>query len=776
VDDVGLEDLLVSRGVLATGQLGQLPGPGSARDRVLAAGLITSGELERLVAEAIARTPTPPAGVPRTALETRDSDLIVHRRAHTVTSDRPPAADSSPSKAGGYPELAPGAIVVTETGGELVVERELGRGGMGIVYLVRDPRLKRRAALKLVRGGGGPQRVERFRREAEVTAHLAHPGVPPVYEAGLTADGLDYLLLRYVDGRSLSELLGRVDRQRAHHRRWLRRRRFVPPRDLLQALIRAGETLAYAHSRGIVHRDLKPDNIMVGAFGEVLVMDWGLARDAREASDRASRPTPAAQRETLVGTVAYMAPEQAREDEVDARADVFALGAILFEVLTGRPPFVAPNFMQTLELARAGAVPRARDLVPEVAVELDAIAARATAARPEERYATAEALVDDLRAFIEGRAVSVYEYRPREWVVRTARAHPTLVMALALLAAGVVVVVEVERAAREEQVRDARADALDRWADLERRPASQFDAKLGQAWTALQAADRWHGLAPDAPDAASARLRAAFLLGEIAYNGEQWALAEQAFRQALLLGVDDVRAMRALERVQVARTAAAERRRRELRDLLEKIEASDGMHPEQHVDAVFEVVRRAEGATAELTTRLEAIADELARVQREALRATAYVDTDLAALDVALEAWRAQDLDGPPLAGADAERLAEAQARLAARAGRHAGADAPWLLVVAQRQATTVAPGRRQLAFVLCEALGRLNDPAAVPALRRYVLAEADGHRAAAAGRALVRLGHEALAAAATTRRFGPGSPYAEEIRHLIDVRSSGGS
>lgn len=796
LDDEALRQLLVSREVATPEQLAALGGEGPLRARVVASGLVSPAELDRLVAESLARVPTPLTGVARSALETKDSGFTVapRDRARTVTTE----GRGGDASRDGYPELPAGAVVRTRSGRELVIERELGRGGMGVVYLVHDAQLRRQAALKLMRRGGGPQRLERFRREAAITAHLAHPGVPPVYESGATEDGKEYLLLRYVAGRALSELLGRVDRTRARHR-WLGRRGpWAPPRELLQVLVRVGETLAYAHSRGILHRDLKPDNVMVGAFGEVMVMDWGLARDAREERDlAASASPPGAPRETLVGTVAYMAPEQAREEEVDQRADVFAVGAILHELLTGRPPFAGAEFMDALEQARRGEVRRARDLVREVAPELDAIAARATAPDPRDRYASAVEFTDDLRAYLEGRPVSVHRYGPGEWARRQLRAHPTIAVALALLVAGVLAVAQTERRVRQEQVRAARFDALTAWADLERRPRSDLEARLGQAWAALQAADRWHGLAPDDEEAARARLRAAFALGEIALGGEQWSLAHQAFTQALHIGIDARRARSALERVAAARAAHAERRLTELRTFLDRIEADDpergapaqapdggrvrrarpgggpglARRPEELLDAAFEVVRRADGAAPELAARLDAITDELAAVQRDTLLSALGPDDgpDLAqALREAADALVA----GGPLDAPQRRALDLAQARLAARVGRHPGTDAPaWLLAVADRQAAAVAPGRRRLAQVLCEALGRLDDASVVPALARHAAAEADPLLAAAAGRALVRLGQERLATAAAERRFGPGSPFSHEVRRVLATR-----
>jgi serine/threonine protein kinase len=249
-----------------------------------------------------------------------------HTRASPSTHDTDPSATYAQTA---VPDL-PGKVAVP--GYEVL--GEVARGGMGVVYRARDPRFERAVAIKVMHAG---QDAQRFVVEAQVTAQLPHPGVPPVHELGRLADGRPFLAMKLIEGRTLGdEMKGATAADL--------------PR-LLAAFERICETVGFAHARGIVHRDLKPANVMVGAFGEVLVMDWGLAKDSRRAEGgtrteaTVALPLVAAARaadtlQTLAGTVkgtpAYMAPEQARGEAVDSRADVFALGGILAAILTRR--------------------------------------------------------------------------------------------------------------------------------------------------------------------------------------------------------------------------------------------------------------------------------------------------------------------------------------------------------------------------------------------------------------------------------------------------------
>jgi len=393
---------------------------------------------------------------------------------------------------------------------ELIHRRVLGQGGMGVVHLVLDPRLGRRAALKVLRAPVTPSRVRRFRREIAVTSRLDHPGIPPVYEAGLTPAAQHYLLMRYVQGESLAELFARRSQlEGSKKKEWHK-----DTRELLHALVKVGEAVSYAHSRGIVHRDLKPANIMIGSFGEVFVMDWGLARDLHESSDEdqwirselgigvGDAPVGITQDGAILGTPGYLAPEQARGEDVDAKADVFSLGAVLAELLTGKPPVIGPNVLAVLGLTRGGEVEFPHQRFVTVDPELDAIATRALAPVATNRYESAEAFTSDLRNYLEGRNVAAYRYRPIERARRFVRRHPVLATAFGLSAV-LYLTVHVLIGRNERALAEATA------AQAEQR-AGQVAAFVGQ--------------------------------GEAALDRHDGAAARERFLQALALDSTDVRA------------------------------------------------------------------------------------------------------------------------------------------------------------------------------------------------------------------------------------------
>jgi serine/threonine protein kinase len=267
--------------------------------------------------------------------------------------------------------------------GRYVLMDEVGRGGMGTVYRARDERLGRDVAIKVAHHTLASAGLERrMRTEARVLAALEHPGIVPVHDVGTVHDGRMYYVMKLVDGSSLERLLEGLESRD----------------EQLRLLERICEPVAFAHSRGVVHRDLKPANIMVGAFGEVLVMDWGVARVLAEAD---SGPEPqgedgapgATAPGTVMGTPGYMSPEQAAGGaaQADQRADVHALGAILARMLSGQEP--------------SGRFPPE---LPRLPKRLRAIVERAMAPDPRTRYEDAGALARDIARFREGRPVEAW--------------------------------------------------------------------------------------------------------------------------------------------------------------------------------------------------------------------------------------------------------------------------------------------------------------------------------------------------------------------------------
>jgi serine/threonine protein kinase len=288
--------------------------------------------------------------------------------------------------------------------------RYVACGGMGSVWLAEDTVLKRRVALKVLDLAGPADDLDvRLLREARILASLEHPGMVPVHDAGTLADGRAFCCMKYVEGQTLAQHIATLN---------------LP--DRLRLLERIAEPLDFAHARGFIHRDLKPDNVMIGAFGEVLVMDWGLAKvgvTSLEAGETeiatAVQPTQNSLRVTgqgsVLGTRGYMSPEQARGDiEVDQRTDIFSLGAILTFMLTGSAPGELP--------AASGSVPR----------PLRAICEKAMAADPNARYQSARGMTADITHYLNGEPVSAYPEGLLERSGRVFTRHRTAVVLVAV--------------------------------------------------------------------------------------------------------------------------------------------------------------------------------------------------------------------------------------------------------------------------------------------------------------------------------------------------------
>ncbi|CAN5431907.1 hypothetical protein BH11MYX1_BH11MYX1_18090 [soil metagenome] len=355
---------------------------------------------------------------------------------------------------------------------------EHARGGLGRIVRAVDRRLGRTVAVKeLLRRDDWHE--ARFVREALITARLEHPGIVPVHEAGRWPNGDPYYVMKLVEGRTLKELM-------CTHR---------SPRErlaLLQHVIAVADAVGYAHSEGVVHRDVKPSNVIVGSFGETIVVDWGLARDIRD-----TVPEPAQEvlaegsgvatiSGKVVGTPAYMAPEQARGELVDARADVYAIGAVMYELLAGKVPHHDETPRAMLDRVIAGPPVSLASLAPTVPPDLADIVGKAMARMPEERYANATLLAEDLRAFQTGKLVSAHAYTPWQLVrKRLAQHRGVVVVALAsAIALGAVGVESVRKVVAERDIargERGRADSARVLAE-----AKQRELVLLQAETSLR--------------------------------------------------------------------------------------------------------------------------------------------------------------------------------------------------------------------------------------------------------------------------------------------------
>jgi tetratricopeptide (TPR) repeat protein/tRNA A-37 threonylcarbamoyl transferase component Bud32 len=364
------------------------------------------------------------------------------------------------------------------------------RGGIGEVWLAKDTEIGRQVALKRLR----PNRLdhkERFLAEAQITGQLEHPGIVPVHDLGIDENGQAFYVMSFIRGRSLLEAI------EAHHAGGpvSAEAREVERVRLLEVFVKVCQAVAYAHHRGVIHRDMKPDNVMLGPFGEAVVLDWGMAKvlnqpelpaGAEPVQPSYSGGSGETAEGAVMGAPAYMAPEMAagRAAEADERTDVYLLGATLYHVLTGRAPREGTSQSEVMALARTASPPSPRRLRPDVPRALDAVCTKAMAHRPADRYAGALALAQDVERYLAGAPVSAYREPLPARVWRWCKRHPRALgraaaaaLALALVVAGGAWVREILRRA-EQDVREAEAAKRD--AELQAQEVAEKKAKAEQ--------------------------------------------------------------------------------------------------------------------------------------------------------------------------------------------------------------------------------------------------------------------------------------------------------
>ncbi len=427
------------------------------------------------------------------------------------------------------------------------IKGEIARGGMGAILEVFDGDLRRKLAMKVVRpregapdDAAGVDKVVlcRFLEEAQVTAQLSHPGVVPVHELGIDSQGRVFFTMSLVKGHDLKHVFDEVHQGSGD---------WTQPR-ALGALLKVCETMAYAHSKGVIHRDLKPANVMVGEFGEVYVMDWGLAKLAGDADRRGLRPDLAAAEHatrghfatervttdrrdaagldpssslltmdgTIVGTPSFMSPEQARGEALDHRSDIYAAGAMLYALLTGQNPYAAARAavspIAIVQAIHKGPPIGVSKLAHDVSPELVAVCEKAMAREPGARYASMQALADDVRAYLEGRVVKAHATGAwaefRKWVGRNKGTASALAGFLLAVIGGISVTAYIQQGRAEDQKQNAereRALRLNETAAKERETKAKEDVlRLADVKVARDLEVRQESLWPPLPANAEA--------------------------------------------------------------------------------------------------------------------------------------------------------------------------------------------------------------------------------------------------------------------------------
>jgi serine/threonine protein kinase len=445
-----------------------------------------------------------------------------HLKAHGGDPQRSLAAVAHPSTLGDVaasvadPELqaslaAAGATLATtadfrpaEDGLRYHILRPHAQGGLGVVSVARDAELGREVAFKEIQARYAEDATQRgrFVREAEITGGLEHPGVVPVYGLGRYADGRPYYAMRFIRGESLKEAAAQLHAGKAGY----------TLRGLLARFVAVCNAVAYAHSRGVLHRDLKPANVMLGPYGETLVVDWGLAKvvgrepeDGDSSSELTLQPPSGegslTEAGSALGTPAFMSPEQARGEVAELRpaTDIYSLGATLYALLTGRPPVQGRDTAEVLEKVRQGDWPPPRHAKASVARALDAVCLKAMALKPAARYGSALELAADVERWLADEPATAWREplltRAGRWVRRHRGKVAATVAAsfVALLLGGAGMVWRLNEQARRRA--DSERQGAYASAAMEQEAEFQAKSQWAEARAALERAEAYLSVA-----------------------------------------------------------------------------------------------------------------------------------------------------------------------------------------------------------------------------------------------------------------------------------------
>ncbi len=498
--------------------------PGSQSIRAALETRQTDQRLEATVdTDELGATAAPNALAP--SARAAESDVAADRQPSETDPNKP----DDPTCPLGGPADPTGTSTRTgqQAGNRFIIEGLHAMGGLGAIYRAEDQEFGRAVAVKEMqaRHRENPTLQSRFLWEAKINARLQHPGIVPVFSLGKFADGLPFYAMRFVEGESFDKAI-----QRFHSAATAKNagQRALELRRLLGHFVDLCNAMAYAHSQGIIHRDLKPANVMLGKFGETLLIDWGLAKsiqdDGEATVDRLNvaheDDSEFTQLGAVIGTPAYMSPEQARGDgtKVGPAADIYSLGATLFILLTGRRSVASKNVTELLQRVTEGTIEAPSAVNSDVPRPLEAICLKAMSLSPEDRYDSAGALADDIERWLADEPTQAYAEPLRDRIGRAIRHHRAAVTGLAALMLTTIIALGIFNAVSRHQnrlLREARDTAQDNLniANSENARAEQNLEDLRQ--TAFELQSTAEGVLARTPGAEGERMAMTDLLVEV---------------------------------------------------------------------------------------------------------------------------------------------------------------------------------------------------------------------------------------------------------------------